>query len=206
MGSWGAGGSESHTTLKFTSSLLPRALSKQGGKGAALRPGCTMVIVFGWWHLPMASRRRRLGGCVRGVGEMSLETPSPPASHGLGPQGVMVRLESLLVSRFCLKGGPKPTLPTRVECCNPPTSQTGSPKHSHPSRSRSLLRLGWLAASLSCWARHSHPTSSSLLPAPGVAGLAMCCAPGTCTATSTLPGGGRDALHRAEGAQAPVGG
>lgn len=107
----------------------------------------------------MASCQRRLGGCVRGAREMSLESPSPPASHGLGPpwSDGWVGVSPCAV-----------VLPQRWPQTSPVT----------PSRSRSLLGwAGWLALSLSCWAWRSHPTSSSLLPAPGVAGLAGCCAP-----------------------------
>lgn len=153
VGSGRVGGSKAHTTLKSTFSLLPRALRKQGGKGAALCLGCTALIVFGWWRLPMVSCRCRPRGCVRGAGEMSLETLSPPASDGLVPHGVMAGLESPPV--LWVIDSPKPTSPNL---------RRAAPS-SHPRRSTSLLSwAGWLRATAAGHGTATRPPSASCWP------------------------------------------
>lgn len=113
---------------------------------------------------------------------MSLETPSPPGSYGLGPHRAMVMLESSPVPWFCLRGGPKPTLPTCVEHCNPPKSQMDSPKHGHPSRSSSLLGwTGWLRASAAGHGTATQPPPASCQSWGGWPSRALC-SPGCCPA------------------------
>lgn len=134
---------------------------------------------------------------------MSLETPSPPDSYGPGhPWGDDWVRVSPLCHGFILEVVPNQRCQHTLDFATLPNLRL-CPKHSHPSRSRSLLGwAGWLAG----WLRASAAGHGTATQAPP----ASCqprgpCAPGRCSATGTLPGGGRDALHRAEGAQAPAG-
>lgn len=124
----------------------------------------------------MASCQCRLGGCVRGAGEMFLETPSPPASYGLRhPWGDSWVGAFPLCHGFALEVVSNQPGQHALNVAILPNLRRAAPSTVTPEGPG--LCPPELATSLSCWARHSHPTSSSLLPAPGAASPAGCCAP-----------------------------